>query len=375
MGADYYKVLGIDKNATDDDIKKAYKKMALKWHPDRNKGSEASSKKFKEIGEAFEVLSDGNKRAVYDQFGEDGLKGRGPPPEEPGATGAGGPTGPSSFSGFPGTTFTFTSSGMPGGGFRSGGFAPTDPNLIFREFMKGMGGLGGGGMMFDDDDGVPGMSGPGGMSGGMSGHTFASHSRRSPSSSQMRPQARSPSPSEVSRPLKVNLEELYTGAVKRLKVGRRLLNGSMEEKVLEIQIHAGWKSGTKIRFPKAGHEVPGGDAQDLVFVVEEKPHPRYHRDGNDLVYAMQIPLVDALTGGGPGDGKRVAEQLDGRKLQVKVPAGVVKPGQKTTIVGEGMPIRKDGSVSRKGDLIIQWAVVFPDRLSQAQQEGIRRVLG
>jgi DnaJ family protein B protein 4 len=94
----------------------------LKWHPDRNNGSEAASKKFKEISEAFEVLSDKNKRAVYDQFGEEGLKSGGPVPGQ-----GSGPEGFSNFGGFPGgATFSFSSSG-PGGGF-----APTDPQKIFE---------------------------------------------------------------------------------------------------------------------------------------------------------------------------------------------------------------------------------------------------
>ena len=80
MGKDYYQILGVPKSADDDAIKKAYKKAALKWHPDRNKDNEATAKKkFQEVGEAFEVLSDKNKRAIYDQYGEDGLKGGVPP--------------------------------------------------------------------------------------------------------------------------------------------------------------------------------------------------------------------------------------------------------------------------------------------------------
>ncbi|KAF7791747.1 hypothetical protein EIP86_002771 [Pleurotus ostreatoroseus] len=372
MGTDYYKLLGVDKNASEEEIKKAYKKQALKWHPDRNAGSEEASKKFKEISEAFEVLSDKQKRTIYDQFGEEGLKGGGGPP--PGAGGTGGFPG---FSGFPGgTTYTFTSGG-PGGGFgRSGGFSPTDPNKIF-ESIFGMGGLGGGarspfggmrGGMFGHDDDDDDMNGfhfaSGGMPGGMPNGT--SRARRRDSS----PAASGPS--EITRPLKVSLEDLYNGATKRLKVGRRLLNGTTEDKVLEIQVLPGWKSGTKIRFPKAGNEHPSGDAQDLVFVVEEKPHDRFTRDGNDLVTSVQIPLVDALTGAG---GKRVVEALDGRKLQVPVPSGIVKPGTTITVSGEGMPVRKEGSVKNKGDMKVKFDVAFPDRLTPSQKEGIRKVLG
>jgi DnaJ family protein B protein 4 len=194
-----------------------------------------------------------------------------------------------------------------------------------------------------------------------------SHSQSQPPTSQ---------PSEITRPLKISLEELYQGSVKHLKVSRRLLNGTTEEKVLEIQVYPGWKSGTKIRFPRAGNEQQHGEAQDLVFVVEEKPHHVFSREGNDLVCQLRIPLVEALAGSPGGDRlKKTVEMLDGRKLQVPVPLGVVKPGQKMTVSGEGMPIRKDGSVRKKGDLIVKWNVVFPDRLTPSQQEGIRRVLG
>ncbi|KAI0701901.1 hypothetical protein C8T65DRAFT_656088 [Cerioporus squamosus] len=384
MGTDYYKLLGVSRDASDDEIKKAYKKMALKWHPDRNAGSEDAAKKFKEISEAFEVLSDKQKRTIYDQFGEEGLKGGGVPPQ-----GAGGPGGFSSFGGFPGGGQTFTFTTGPGGSFSSGGgggrsgFSPTDPNKIFEQIfgMGGLGGMGGfGGMggsgfggsrsrmssMFGDDDDDD-MSGSyfssGGMPGGMPRSRPSTGRPASPAPSQ---------PTEVTKPLKVSLEDLYSGTTKHLKVGRRLLNGGTEDKVLEIQIHPGWKSGTKIRFPRAGNEQPNGEAQDLVFVVEEKPHDRFVRDGNDLVTTVKIPLVDALTGTGT---KQVVEHLDGRKLQVAPPAGIVKPGQTTTISGEGMPVRKAGAVKQKGDMIVKWEVVFPDRLTPSQKEGIRKVLG
>ncbi|EIW84303.1 DnaJ-domain-containing protein [Coniophora puteana RWD-64-598 SS2] len=392
MGTDYYKLLGISRDASEDEIKRAYKKMALKWHPDRNSGSEEASKKFKEISEAFEVLSDKQKRGIYDQFGEEGLKGGGGGP----SPGAGG--GFQSFGGFPGggggSTFTFTSGG-PGGGF-----APTDPQKIFETMfggglgsmfggMGGMGGMGGGmggtgggmggmgggmggrGMYTDDDDGSGFFGGmPGGMPGGTPrrpGPGSRGHSRRASGSSG------SPQSNEITRPLKLSLEDLYCGATKHLKIGRKLLTGGTEDKVLEIQVLPGWKSGTKIRFPRAGNEQPTGEAQDLVFVVEEKEHPVFTRQGDDLVCRLKIPLVDALA---PSGGKQQVNALDGRKIQVTVPSlGVIKPGQETKIPGEGMPIRKQGSPKKKGDLIVKWDVVFPERLTASQKEEIRKVLG
>ncbi|KAG6914359.1 hypothetical protein DXG01_000831 [Tephrocybe rancida] len=390
----YYDILGIQKSASDDEIKKAYKKMALKWHPDRNKNSEDATKKFKEVSEAFEVLSDSNKRAVYDQFGEEGLKGGGGPGPSQGA-GTGGFSG---FSGFPGAgggaggqTFTFSSSGP-------GGFAPSDPDKIFERMfgggfgmfsgMSGMGGMGGmsgmGGMggtpnrqprgpYFDIDDDMDGSFTSSSMP--RTSHPYASSPPHPHSHSHPHKRPHSP-PAEITRPLKVSLADLYSGALKHLKIGRKLADGTTEDKVLEIAIHPGWKPGTKIRFPGAGNASPSSPSsppQDLVFVVEEKPHPTFTREGNDLVARLEIPLVDALAGA-PG-GTRVVETLDGRQLQVPVPGGVVRPGMETVVKGEGMPVRKDGVVGSKGDLVVRWEVAFPARLTPAQMEGVRNVLG
>jgi len=382
MGQDYYKLLGIDRNASEDEIKKAYKKMALKWHPDRNGGSESASKKFKEISEAFEVLSDKQKRTIYDQFGEEGLKGGGGGPP-PGASGFSGFPG-GNFEGFPGGgsfpggTFAFNTSG-PGGGFDGGSFNPSDPHKVFEQIfgnlpgfggMGGMGGMGGarrrGGSFFDYEDDMGPFTSSGGMPGGMPG-SGPSSGRRSP-----RTTTRPTQPSEISKPLPVSLEDLYQGVTKRMRVSRKLLSGETEEKVLEINVPPGWKSGTKVRFPRAGNEQLTGESQDLVFVVEEKPHPRFTRDGNDLIVTQKLSLVEALTAEG---GRKTIEQLDGRKLQVSVPSGVVKPGRQTVLSGEGMPVRKEGQVYKKGDLVVKWEIVFPDHLTQSQKEGIRKVLG
>lgn len=240
-----------------------------------------------------------------------------------------------------------------------------------------MGGLGGfpfGGMA----SGMGGM--PGGMPGGMGGMPRGRGSTGGfRSATGGTPRNESPSnskkeTSEIVRQLKLSLNELYSGTTKRLKVGRRLLDGTTEDKVVEIHVLPGWKSGTKVRFPKAGNELSNGDAQDLVFVVEEKPHDVMKREGNDLIATLKISLVEALTGA-PGNNRvaRVLELLDGRRLQVPAPIGIVKPGAETRIPGEGMPIRK-GGVKTKGDLIVKWDVEFPEKLTPAQKEGIRKVL-
>jgi len=374
MGQDYYKLLGVDRSASEEEIKKAYKKMALKWHPDRNAGSEAASKKFKEVSEAFEVLSDKQKRTIYDQFGEEGLKGggAGPPPGASASGFSGFPGG--GFEGFPGGSFSFSTSG-PGGGFGGGGFNPTDPQRIFEHIfgsfgaggMDGMGGRRGrGASMFDNDDELGPFTSMGGMPGGMPGSRPGSGHRSPRSPSQPAQQT------EISKPLPISLEDLYQGVTKRMKVSRKLQSGGTEEKVLEITVPPGWKSGTKVRFPRAGNEQPMGESQDLVFVVEEKPHPRFTRDGNDLIIVQKLTLVEALVGEG---GRKTIEHLDGRKLQVSVPFGVVKPGQQTTLHGEGMPVRKEGHAYNKGDMIVKWDIVFPDRLTPSQKDGIKKILG
>jgi DnaJ homolog subfamily B member 4 len=244
-----------------------------------------------------------------------------------------------------------------------------------RRTMFGMGGLGGlGGMsMFDNVDDMGGTSAfssfrttSGRMPGGMGDTGGARYTR---TQSQPPPKTKAP---EITRPLKISLEDIYGGMTKRLKVSRRRLDGSTEEKVLEIAVQPGWKEGTKVRFPRWGNENPDGSSPDLVFVVEDKPHVRFSRSGNDLIARVEIPLVEALTN--ESGSKKQLEHLDGRKLQVQVPPGVVKPGQETKIAGEGMPTRGKGATG-KGDLLVRWDVKFPDRLTPAQKEGVRRVLG
>ncbi|CAG8632849.1 14578_t:CDS:2, partial [Acaulospora colombiana] len=166
MGKDYYKILGVERSADDDAIKKAYKKQALKWHPDRNAGSEEASAKFKDISEAFEVLSDKNKRAVFDQFGEEGLKGGAPPPDASGVLEEEALALEHSLEARIHSALQQEVLGAEA--------SLRAIHMIYLEFLKNMGGAGGGGFGggFDDDDMMGGHSMPGGMPGGIPGGIF-----------------------------------------------------------------------------------------------------------------------------------------------------------------------------------------------------------
>ena len=140
------------------------------------------------------------------------------------------------------------------------------------------------------------------------------------------------------------------------------------ENVLEVTVKPGWKAGTKIRFPKAGDELIPGQAQTIVFVVEEKPHPIYKRDGDDLSAELEITLVEAFAGF-----TRELKTLDGRTLKVtSSPGEVVQPGQVKLFPREGMPNQRTGV---KGNLRVKLNVKFPKSVTREQVEGIKRLFG
>ncbi|KAI3653788.1 hypothetical protein MP228_001735 [Amoeboaphelidium protococcarum] len=387
MGKDYYKTLGVDKSANDADIKKAYRKLSLKHHPDRNlDNKEEAEKKFKEISEAYEVLSDSNKRAVYDQFGEEGLKGGG----AGGAASAGGAgmNGfPGGFSGFGGggmpggTTFTFSSTGgMPG----AGGFMPSDPNEIFSKFFQSFGGAAGGSGGLDENDlrafgGIPGFGGfPSAGRGGRGGGRAGSASGMAGGFPAFGQQQQFMSngggkPQVVSKPLKISLEDLYKGCTKKLKVTRKIFDHSGQsmqaEKILTIDVKPGWKSGTKIKFSGEGDELPDGTAQDLEFVIEELPHTVYTREGDNLkVKITDLTITEAFCGF-----QRIVQTLDDRKLRINNNT-VIQPPHTLRFAGEGMPNSKTG---KKGDLLVELHVKYPrvgSRLNDAEASTIKNCI-
>lgn len=343
MGVDYYKILGVDRNAKDDDLKKAYRKLAMKWHPDKNPNNKKDAEtKFKQISEAYEVLSDPQKRAVYDQYGEEGLKGQMPPPD------AGGPGGASFFSTGEGPT-----------SFR---FNPRSADDIFAEFFGfshpfgGMGGGSGGmrgsrfaGGLFGDD-----MFGPFGEGGG--GSMGGGGARKAP---------------PIENKLPCSLEDLYKGTTKKMKISREIADISGKtmqvEEILTIDVKPGWKKGTKITFPEKGNEQPNVIPADLVFVIDEKPHSVFTRDGNDLIVTQKISLAEALTGYTVH-----LTTLDGRSLNIPI-NNVIHPTYEEIVPKEGMPLQKDPS--KRGNLRIKFNIRFPTRLTAEQKAGIKKLLG
>lgn len=334
MGKDYYSVLGIQKGASDDEIKKAYRKQALKYHPDKNK-SAGAEEKFKEIAEAYDVLSDPKKKDIYDRFGEEGLKG-----------------------------------GAPGGGGGGGNYTYTfqgDPHAMFSEFFGGRNpfehifGHNGGmdeNMETDDPFASFGMGGIGGFP-----RSFTTHSHGGRMERKQDP--------AVIHDLRVSLDEVFTGCTKKMKISRKRLNPDgrttrSEDKILTVEVKKGWKEGTKITFPREGDETPSNIPADVVFVLKDKPHPVYKRDGSDIIYPAKITLKEALCGCVIN-----VPTLDGRTVKV-TSQDIVRPGMKRRLTGEGLPLPK--SPDRRGDLVVEYEVRFPEKLSQNAKDTIANVL-
>ncbi|CAI0468872.1 unnamed protein product [Linum tenue] len=345
MGVDYYSLLQVSRTATDDDLKKAYRKLAMKWHPDKNPTNKKQAEaKFKEISEAYEVLSDPQKRAIYDQYGEEGLKGQVPPPPDGSGVGGGG-----------GATFFST-----GGGPTSFRFNPRSADDIFAEFFGfSSGGGGPAGMRTSSRSFGGGMFGGDDIFGSFGGDRTAMNAGG--------PRKAAP----IERALPCSLEELYKGTTKKMKISREIADASGKtlpvEEILTIDIKPGWKKGTKITFPEKGNEQPNLIPSDLIFIIDEKPHSTFTRDGNDLVVTKKIPLAEALTGGTIN-----LTTLDGRTLSIPI-NNVIHPDYEEIVRGEGMPLPKEPS--RRGNLRIKFSIKFPARLNADQKSGIKRLLG
>lgn len=296
----YYKLLGLDKssNPSEDVIKKAYKKKALKWHPDRNRDKkEEAEKNFKDISEAYQVLSDPEKRKLYDQYGEDILK-NGLPENKTGGVPFG------MAGGMPhGVRFTHVNMNHHG----------IDPHELFKN-------------MFNNDMDTPFRPFV------HNNHNFRfSNSFNTNNSNSIR---KSTSITNI----ECSLEDLYNGVIKKLRITENF--GYSD--IITINIKKGWKAGTKIIYPRKN----GGN---ITFIIREKKHKWFKRINNDLVWDCIINQKQANKGF-----KLSIPLLNGETAKFLVQPDEIKQSNLCSrISGKGMPIKNQNSF---GDLIINFKI-------------------
>ncbi|CAM9489724.1 unnamed protein product, partial [Phaeothamnion confervicola] len=337
-------------------ITKAYRKAALKWHPDKctEASKEVAEERFKSLSEAYQVLSDPEKRKLYDTYGKEGVANGGMPQPSPGAR-----YGP------PGSGGGFSFGG--GGSGNSAEFTFVDARDLFEHVFGGGGGMSGG-------SGMGGGMGGGGRSGGSGGISLAdlffggagmddlpsmrgmNFGGRSTGASATGPGGRagpgvgrspaaSGNPQPVERPVEFTLEELFSGCTRKLKVTDKI-KGSRVSRIVEVTAKPGWRAGVKITYPPAAAGM-----RPMRFVVREKPHKYLKRVKDDLVYSCRLTPKQAQKGARI----RVPLLQPGEVAELSTRGEKVKTGDERVLPGYGMPKRTGG----RGRLIIRFEVV-PD---------------
>uniref|UniRef100_W5KTY3 DnaJ heat shock protein family (Hsp40) member A1 n=1 Tax=Astyanax mexicanus TaxID=7994 RepID=W5KTY3_ASTMX len=335
----FYDLLGVKPNASPDELKKAYRKLALKYHPDKNP---TEGEKFKQISQAYEVLSDAKKREVYDRGGEKAIKEGG--------------------------------NGSGGGGFGS----PLD---IFNMFF-------GGGSRMQRERKVKNV---------VHQLTVSLEELYNGATKKLAVQknvicekcegAMEVCPSCRGTGVQVRLHQLVPGMVQQISTicggchgqgqrlshrdrckacaGRKILR---QKKILEVHIDKGMKDEQKIVFHGEGDQEPGLEPGDIIIVLNQREHPVFTRHDEDLIMTMDLQLVESLCGF-----EKPVNALDNRVLLIRShPGELIRPGDKKCVLNEGMPIYR--RPFEKGRLIIHFNVVFPeanflpvDKLKQLEQ--------
>ena len=350
---DYYEILGTSKTADADELKKAYRKLAMKFHPDKNPGDKAAESKFKELNEAYDVLKDDQKRAAYDRFGHQAFEG-----------GMGG--------------------GRGGAGSAPGGFDfGSSFSDIFEDFFGGgMGGSGGGR--------AGGSAQPSSQRGSDLRYNLAisleeafagkqetikittSSTCDSCTGSGAEPGTKPVTCSTCNGAGRVRASQGFftiertcsvcQGAGKIIKDPCRKCAGSgrmRKEKSLLVNIPAGVEEGTRIRLGNEGEAgFRGGEAGDLYIFLSIKPHPIFIRDGHNILCKVPIPFTTAAMGG-----SIEAPTIDGTKVKVTIPEGT-QTAHQFRLRGKGMSSMRGG----RGDMYIQVDVETPVNLTKKQKE-------
>ncbi|OJJ47829.1 hypothetical protein ASPZODRAFT_63842 [Penicilliopsis zonata CBS 506.65] len=349
----FYDILGVAPTASEAQLKTAYKKGALKYHPDKNTNNPEAAEKFKELSKAYEVLSDPQKRQVYDQFGEEGLEHGG---------GGGGMAAEDLFAQFfggGGGAF----GGMFGGGMREQG--PKKARTIHHVHKVNLEDIYRGKvskLALQKSVICAGCDGRGGKEGAVKSCTGCNGTGMKTMMRQMGPM--------IQRFQTVCPDCNGEGEIIREKDRCKKCNGKktvVERKVLHVHVDKGVKNGHKIEFRGEGDQMPGVLPGDVVFEIEQKPHSRFQRKDDDLFYSAEIDLLTALAGGVIN-----IEHLDERWLTVTIaPGEVITPGSIKVIKGQGMPSFRHHDF---GNLYIQFGVKFPEKDQLKNLELLEQVL-
>jgi curved DNA-binding protein len=309
---DYYKILGVDRKASVEDIKRSYRKLALKHHPDRNPGDKKAEDTFKEINEAYQVLSDPEKRQRYEQLGESYTR--------------------------------WQQRGGPPGGFNwEDWFTQPAARQNVRVEVGDLGDIFGGGLG-DFSEFFRRIFG--------GANDFGNAYRRAEGSvGNARNSARQGYQQEVP----ISLEEAYHGTTRMLE-----LNGRRRE----VIIPPGARTGTKVRVSEAISGTANQPKQDLYLVIRVANDPRFERKGNDLYAEIKTDLYTVLLGG------EISIPTLSGNLMLKVPAGT-QPGQTFRLSRKGMPTLKNPQ--SYGDLFVRLGVRLPRKLSDEQLELVKKL--
>ncbi|KAJ0241648.1 Chaperone protein dnaJ 3 [Hirschfeldia incana] len=346
----FYEILGVPKTASPEDLKKAYKKAAIKNHPDKGGDPE----KFKELAQAYEVLSDPEKREIYDEYGEDALK------EGMGGGGGGGHDPFDIFS-------SFFGGGSPFGGGSSRGRRQRRGEDVVHPLKVSL------------EDLYLGTT----KKLSLSRNTLCSkcNGKGSKSGASMTCGGCQGSG------MKVTMRQLGPGMIQQMQHACNECKGTgetindrdrcpqckgdkvvPEKKVLKVNVEKGMLHSQKITFEGQADEAPDTVTGDIVFVIQQKEHPKFKRKGEDLFVEHTLSLTEALCGF-----SFVLTHLDGRNLLIKSnPGEVVKPDSYKAISDEGMPIYQRPFM--KGKLYVHFTVEFPDSLNPDQTKAIEAVL-
>jgi curved DNA-binding protein len=309
---DYYKILEVDRNASQEDIKKAFRRLARKYHPDVNPNDAAAAERFKELNEAYEALSDPEKREKYDRFGAQWQQ--------------------------------FAQAGGRPEDFNWSQWQEAGPRYTYRtvtpEELREM--FGGEDIFSDFFETL-----------------FGGRGRRGPEAFAGREYAYQPHPRQgldLEQPVRITLEEAFHGAT-------RLLEWETGRKI-EAKIPPGVRTGSKVRLKGQGEPGAfGGAPGDLFLKIEVAPHPRFARDGDDLKVTAPVDLFTLLLGG-----KVEVAALD-RTVKMDIPPETAN-GKVFRLRGLGMPSLKDPS--RRGDLLVKVEAALPGHLSQPERELVQQ---